>query len=421
MDERPCIPPVLQGVLRLQEQLAKMERLGRPELLRPVQEFDRLHKIAGTMPLAGERTPIAAYLKAFEAAQAFKLPHGFAQIASDLANARGPHHELLSSIAGPELPVHLRSIGIGGELFRSVGVNSQLEAWRDSWVFRHAENGAALAANIGLPKGLEHYRLSTGALADRLAIGAAFHEADVAKWSEPSYMAQFSAAAAAAEAFSRTGAFDTAIRESLYGLQLLDVPESFTLSGYRSLLDTAGLTLPRWPQLWIPKVRRVTVKERAARQQARLSLLRQPPHVGKAKSLVHQHEYYLQQVIDEAMASEYGEDWPNERLPLCGQEGRQLLSRWKKRGGHPLEHADYPHYTAVMAHPDHHGTIFCLCFPDPSDIEDLIERARQLRAASHHPGHSFTPNDLRDLRTTWRALKKGLSALDGPIFVTMEF
>lgn len=73
-----------------------------------------------------------------------------------------------------------------------------------------------------------------------------------------------------------------------------------------------------------------------------------------------------------------------------------------------------------MAYPDHHTTIFSVCFPDPSDIVDLIEEAKNLRAASHHPGHSFTSEDLRDLRTTWRALTKGLGLLDGPVFVTIE-
>lgn len=327
MDKGPGFSTALQDMLKRQEQLAEISRLGRPDWLRQLQEFDHFRNITGTLPLASELTRVPDYLKAFEAAQTFKHPPGLAQMASEIASARSQHDRLLVQMGDRDLPAHMRAIDLKEDFFRSVGVSSYLDAMRETSVFRHAEHAAALAATIGLPRGLEQFRLAAEEMADKLAIGAAFHGADIAKWAQPSYMAQFSAAAAAAGAFSQLGAFDTATRESKRGLQLFAVPESLTLSGYKNLLDTAGLTLPRWPQLWVPRIRRVTEKERAARQQTRLSKFRQPLHVGRAKSLVHQYESYLQQVIYEAMASEYGNDWPDERLPLCGEKGKQLLSR----------------------------------------------------------------------------------------------
>ena len=45
-----------------------------------------------------------------------------------------------------------------------------------------------------------------------------------------------------------------------------------------------------------------------------------------------------------------------------------------------------------------------------SKLRDLIGRAGRLRAASHHP-HHFTPEDLRELRLTWRTIEAGLAAL----------
>lgn len=107
----------------------------------------------------------------------------------------------------------------------------------------------------------------------------------------------------------------------------------------------------------------------------------------------------------------YGEDWAEERLPLCGCEG--LLGRWRSGGGDfVLEYADYHHYKKIMGHPEHFAELFEAGFEDREALIGLIEKAGNLRAPSHH-ARPFTTEDLRDLRTTWRLLEKGLAALDG--------
>jgi hypothetical protein len=73
-----------------------------------------------------------------------------------------------------------------------------------------------------------------------------------------------------------------------------------------------------------------------------------------------------------------------------------------------------------MVQEDHFQEIFSLAFSDPGYATSLVEKARKLRAASHHPGEKFTTGDLRDLRVTWNAIRKSLCALEAGIAVVWE-
>jgi len=128
----------------------------------------------------------------------------------------------------------------------------------------------------------------------------------------------------------------------------------------------------------------------------------------KAKSLVHQRERVLRGIIDGVMAEEFGDDWHLERLPLC--DCKDLLGRWRRHGKNVLDHADYAHYARIMSHQEHFDHVFSRGFDDPDELAELMIRAGKLRAASHHAG-DFTPDDLRDLRVTWRTIDTGLLAL----------
>ena len=75
-----------------------------------------------------------------------------------------------------------------------------------------------------------------------------------------------------------------------------------------------------------------------------------------------------------------------------------------------LDHADYAHYARIMNYPQHFNAIFNAGFDDPNALAGLLNNAGRLRAASHH-ARSFTQDDLRDLRLTWRTLSAGLLAL----------
>lgn len=77
----------------------------------------------------------------------------------------------------------------------------------------------------------------------------------------------------------------------------------------------------------------------------------------------------------------------------------------------PLDHADYAHYREIIVQDDHFESIFSVAYSDPGTAASLIDRARTLRAASHHPGHEFTKEDLRELRLTWSAIKEAFRHL----------
>lgn len=134
--------------------------------------------------------------------------------------------------------------------------------------------------------------------------------------------------------------------EAVAAFRQSSLPVLDSLSSYRTFFDGTGLILPRWP-----KVRLLTKAEKRRRFRDRLRAKAEPPHVKRAKSLVHRYELTLRDILDAVMAEEYGEDWAESRLPLC--DCRDLLGKWRKRGGDVLDHADYVHYARIMAYPEH--------------------------------------------------------------------
>jgi hypothetical protein len=72
-----------------------------------------------------------------------------------------------------------------------------------------------------------------------------------------------------------------------------------------------------------------------------------------------------------------------------------------------MDHSDFAHYTKIMCHPEHFENVFSIAFECLDDLQVLLDRIRDLRARSHHPGE-FTPEDSRDLRLSLRTLEKGL-------------
>lgn len=286
-------------------------------------------------------------------------------------------------------------------------LSSPLAAFRASAFYEEAVRGAKIASSMGLPDLLDRHRLDPTAFADRLAVGNLAYGFGVERWRDPAFLSAFNGTSAMSQAVMGIGSVDAELRDAIRSLSDARVPNFLGIGEYRGLLDSAGLVLPRWPRF-----RRLSLKERGERHKRRMARYRQPSHVAKAKSLVHQYESYLRDAIRDLMETNYGPGWSEERLPLCGEKGRDLLSRWRARDGDVLDHADYPHYAAIMAHEDHLEAVFAVGFADAETIHDLIGRARRLRAASHHPGHAFTPEDLLDLRLTWAAIAKGLRTIE---------
>lgn len=257
------------------------------------------------------------------------------------------------------------------------------------------------ASRYELPEALEPYRTVTDALAFRLS-GLQVKE----WWRDSEYLEAFVRTSATADAL-RSGGMNAEIEAAIRAFLTSPIPELPGLAQHRMFLDAAGLWLPRWPRL-----RPLSPSERRRRFKAQLGANAQSPHVRKAKSLVHRYELALRRVIDWVMAQAFGEVWWIERLPKCNC--KDLLGKWKKRGGAVLDHADYPHYWRIMIHPEHFEAGFKLGFPDPDALKRLIEAARRLRGDSHHPSEDparFTAQDLYELRVTWIAIEEGLIAL----------
>ncbi|WJI47210.1 hypothetical protein NL532_11560 [Mesorhizobium sp. C120A] len=256
---------------------------------------------------------------------------------------------------------------------------------------------AGVAQNLALPSALESFRTPFDLLSSKLMMLDLLGIRNM----EP-HLEAFTRASAFSDLISQSLRVDRDFMAASNAFALSSMPTLDTLAGYRSFLDAAGLGLPRWP-----KFRLLSWAEKRRRFKARLQGKAETPHIRKAKSLVHRYELTLREVLDAAMAATYGEDWAEARLPLCGC--KDLLGRWKKRGGDVLDHADYAHYARIMSNPEHFAAIFEAGFDDPHALAALLDDAGRLRAASHH-AHEFTPSDLRDLRITWRTIETGLLA-----------
>lgn len=265
---------------------------------------------------------------------------------------------------------------------------------------------AEITQGLHLPDILASHRLATDEIALGLSRISSFEHLQV-----PQYLKEFNQASAFAAMQAEFGT----VTQSLLDANLAFMKESvsgISLPDYRQLLDAAGLILPRWP-----RVRRLTAKEKKAKFKSRLNQNVEPRHVTRAKSLVHRYELTLRGILEDVMESQYGDDWPHDRLPIC--DCKDLLGKWVKRGGNVLDHADYAHYARIVSHPEHFQAIFQMAFDDAGATYDLFVRAGRLRAASHH-GHGFTPDDLRDLRVIWSTIEKALIHLSDDLEFEIE-
>lgn len=296
---------------------------------------------------------------------------------------------------------HKELLGRFHELSETLRLQRRLEEQRKQLLqpslFERANEIARMAQGFQLPSTLDAFRTSSAALAAKLAYLPDFdwtHRAD--------HLAAFNQASAISDLVARSFRVDAEFRAATKAFAARAIPAFDSLAGYRQFLDAAGMVLPRWP-----RVRLLTAAEKRRRFKARLKDNVEPPHVKRAKSLVHRYELTLREILDAVMSEAYGEDWPESRLPLCGC--KDLLGKWKHRGGDVLDHADYAHYERIMSHPEHFEAVFEAGFDDPKALAELMKQAGRLRAASHHP-HKFTLEDLRDLRLTWRTIESGLLA-----------
>ncbi|MEN3230214.1 hypothetical protein PUR21_21660 [Methylorubrum rhodesianum] len=292
--------------------------------------------------------------------------------------------------------------------FRAVSEFARMHAEQDQrWramfspaMLEQAHTAAKLAQSFALPAVMEQFRTPIDPLAGKML---GLRSLDLV--SQPAYIEAFARTSALSDVLSDSIRVGRELREATHAFARGSIPAFDTLGDYRNFLDAAGLRLPRWP-----RVRLLSAAEKRRRFRARLKEKAEPPHLKRAKSLVHRYELILRDILDAAMAETYGEDWAETRLPLC--ECKDLLGRWRKRGGDVLDHADYAHYSRIMSHSEHFDAVFEAGFDDPTALAELLAAAGRLRAASHH-ARTFTQEDLRDLRMTWTTIETGLLAFTG--------
>lgn len=261
-----------------------------------------------------------------------------------------------------------------------------------------AKRIAELAQTYTLHAALDPFRTAVEPFADKL-----LHLQTLDTIKSPESLNAFMQASTISDLFVKSISVDHQLQEAIRQFTQVRVPKFDTLNGYRQFLDAAGLGLPHWPH---PRL--LTIGEKRRRFRARLKNKAESSHVIKARTVAQRYELTLRDILDEVMASEYGEGWAVERLLLC--DCKDLLGKWKKRGGEVLDHADYAHYERIMCYPAHFEAVFEAGFDDLMELAVLIKKAGGLRAALQH-FHPFTHEDLRDLRLIWRTIETGLLAL----------
>lgn len=249
-----------------------------------------------------------------------------------------------------------------------------------------------------LPSALDAF----SATVDELSLRGLFVPQSV-RLSDPATLSAFAESAAVARALTTKDIVDRELLRAVDQYRLGALPAVGSVHAYGRFLDAAGLTLSHHPRTLFVLRRKRLVRKLQESQPA--------PHIRRARDLNHKYELVLRFAIDEAMAAEYGEDWAASRLEHC--DCKDLLGRWRARGGDPLDHADFAHYKRIMTNAEHFSHVFAAGFDDPQELSALIDRAGQLRAASHH-GRAFSADDLRVLRLTWRTLQTGLENLIDP-------
>lgn len=266
-----------------------------------------------------------------------------------------------------------------------------------SAAFEQAYELAQAAQQYHLDDYLDNFRTSVGPLTDKMLY---LHSLDSIR--SEAHLRSFVQASTVADILDNSRGYGFEAQQALERLAQQPIPHFGSMKEYGDMLKAAGIALPRWPHR-----RLLTIAERRKRLHQRSTGQETRP-AKKAWTVFHRHELTLRNTIDIAMSDRYGEDWPHERLAKCGCKG--LLGRWKARGGDVLDHADFAHYIYIMCDEEHFEAVFSIGFDDLEGLRNLLTKAKDLRIPVMH-FQPFTEEDLRDVRTTWKAIESGLLGL----------
>lgn len=258
-----------------------------------------------------------------------------------------------------------------------------------------AVEAARLAGSFALPDLLDQYRITDLSLAAKLV------DAHRMPWWDGQHAEALNAQSALSGMFDQIDlirrdmwpAIQEVISEPLVGI--------YSVRQAREMLGISGL-------LRFPRFRTLTLEEKRRRIKRLIREIAVPLPVKKAQALVHRYEKLLRDLIAQCMADSYGEDWAEDRLPICGC--KKLLGKPLEGDESVLDHADYKHYELIMCHDEHFEAVFAVAYEDVDVLRNMISRLGALRARSHH-GRTFTGEDLVELTTLWRAMEVGFEGL----------
>lgn len=270
-----------------------------------------------------------------------------------------------------------------------------LDAFKALGSLESAVESARLAGSLVLPDLLDQFRVADLTFAAQLA------DAHQMPWWDDLHLDALNAHSALSGMFDQIGvvgsgtwpAIESLLTDPLIGLD--------SIRQAREFLDISGL-------LRFPRFRTLTRQEKRRQIKRLIKENAVPAPVKKAQGLVHRYEKLLRVLIAQCMEVAYGEDWAEARLPRC--DCKKLLGKTLEGDESVLDHADYKHYELIMCHDEHFEAVFAVGYTDVDALRRTIVRLGQLRARSHH-GRTFTPEDLRELATLWRAMEAGFEGL----------
>ena len=265
-------------------------------------------------------------------------------------------------------------------------------------VFDQAYELAQAAQQYHLDDYLDQFKTSVGPLTDKM-----LYLNSLESIRSEEHLRSFVQASTVADVLGHSHGFGFEAQQALAILSQQTIPQFASVQEYGHVLKAAGIALPRWPRLQL-----LTIAERRKRLRKLRGVNKGSKHRKEAWTVFDRNEQILREIIDAAMTDHYGEDWPLERLERCGCQ--RLLSRWMAHGGDVLDHADFGHYIYIMCDEEHFEAVFSIGFGELEGLKGLLTKAKSLRIPVMH-AQSFTKEDLRDVRTTWKAIEAGLLGL----------
>ncbi len=186
-------------------------------------------------------------------------------------------------------PLLERMQGVGAIMKAQADADRVYRAAFPNGLIEQAERIAQLSAGFALPDVLERFRTPADSFVDRiLRLSDGGLGASALAIARPAQIEAFARASAMADMFAESERLTRGVREAVGVFSITDMPQFADLAGYRHFLDAAGLRLSHWPRR-----RLLTMAEKRRRLKARLQANSAPPHVKRAKSLVHRYELTL--------------------------------------------------------------------------------------------------------------------------------